>query len=79
MIALLAISTVPPYVELLNRRRPTRVYVLHMALFVGLLVLGWSAVTLEGGASAPAPVVGGRSARWRRSSYDAAPCPRIAG
>ncbi len=52
LIALLAISAVPPYVELINRRRPTRVYVLHMALFVGLLVLGWSAVTLEGGPSA---------------------------
>ena len=55
LIALLAVSTVPPYVELLNRRRPTRVYVLHMALFVGLLVLGWLAVTLEGGTAARAP------------------------
>ena len=44
LIGLLAVSTVPPYVELRNRRRPTRVYVLHMALFVGLLVLGWAAV-----------------------------------
>jgi NADH-quinone oxidoreductase subunit M len=44
LIALLAVSTVPPYVELRNRGRPTRVYVLHMALFVGLLVLGWAAV-----------------------------------
>jgi NADH-quinone oxidoreductase subunit M len=55
LIALLAISTVPPYVELLNRRRPTRVYVAHMALFVGLLVLGWWAVTLAGGPGAQAP------------------------
>ena len=55
LIALLAISAVLPYVELLNRRRPTRVYVLHMALFVVLLVLGWSAVTLEGGLSAQVP------------------------
>ena len=44
LIGLLAVSTVPPYVELVNRRRPTRVYVIHMALFVGLLVLGWAAV-----------------------------------
>ena len=55
LIGLLAISTVPPFLELLNRRRPTRVYVIHMALFVGLLVLGWSAVTREGGPSAPIP------------------------
>ena len=55
LIALLAISAVLPYVELLNRRRPTRVYVLHMAVFVVLLVLGWSAVTLEGGLSAQVP------------------------
>jgi NADH-quinone oxidoreductase subunit M len=55
LIALLAISTVPPYVELRNRRRPTRVYVLHMALFVGLLVAGWSAVTLGGGPQTTAP------------------------
>ena len=27
----------PGYVELLNRGKPTQVYLLHMALFVGLL------------------------------------------
>ncbi|WP_435006699.1 proton-conducting transporter membrane subunit [Tundrisphaera lichenicola] len=48
LIGLLAISTIPPFVELLIRRRPTRVYVLHMTLFVGLLLLGWSAVGLSG-------------------------------
>ena len=40
LIGLLAIATLPPYVELLNRDRPVRVYVVHMALFVGLLVFG---------------------------------------
>ncbi|SIN80097.1 NADH-quinone oxidoreductase subunit M [Singulisphaera sp. GP187] len=44
LIGLLAVSTVFPYVELLHRGRPTRLYVIHMALFVGLLVLGWSLV-----------------------------------
>ena len=48
LIGLLAASTVPPYIELASRGRPTRVYVIHMALFVGLLVLGWSAVELRG-------------------------------
>jgi NADH-quinone oxidoreductase subunit M len=57
LIGLLAVSTVPPYLELRNRGRPTRVYVLHMALFVGLLVGGWAAVEAGGRAS-------GRTAWW---------------
>jgi NADH-quinone oxidoreductase subunit M len=48
LIALLAAETVPPYVELHNRGRPSRIYVLHMGLFVGLLVLGWSFVDPAG-------------------------------
>jgi NADH-quinone oxidoreductase subunit M len=55
LIGLLSVATVLPYVELRTRRRPTRVYVLHMALFVGLLVVGWTAIELEGHASGPAP------------------------
>jgi NADH-quinone oxidoreductase subunit M len=54
LIGLLAASTVPPYVELKNRGRPTRLYVMHMALFVGLLILGWAA-TESRGPSSPAP------------------------
>jgi len=42
LIGLLSLCTVPPYIELRNRSKPTRVYVLHMGLFVALLVLGWS-------------------------------------
>jgi NADH-quinone oxidoreductase subunit M len=42
LIALLAAETVPGYLELRNRRKPRRVYVLHMGAFVGLLVLGWA-------------------------------------
>lgn len=41
LIALLSLNAIPPYIELVNRGKPTRVYVLHMALFVGLLVVGW--------------------------------------
>ena len=55
LIGLLAIATVPPFLELVNRGRPTRVYVLHMALFVGLLVLGWGTVGLSGGIGGIAP------------------------
>jgi NADH-quinone oxidoreductase subunit M len=53
LIGLLAASTIPPYIELASRGRPTRVYVLHMALFVGLLVLGWSAVEIRGREATP--------------------------
>jgi NADH-quinone oxidoreductase subunit M len=42
LIAMLAFSTIPPYVDLVQRGRPTRVYVLHMALFVCLMVVGWA-------------------------------------
>ncbi len=48
LIALLIAGTVSPYLELLNRGRPARVYLLHMALFVGLLLAGGA--FLEGGA-----------------------------
>ncbi|HET6575125.1 MAG TPA: proton-conducting transporter membrane subunit [Fimbriiglobus sp.] len=41
LIALMAASTIPPYAELVQRGKPTRVYALHMALFVGLLAAGW--------------------------------------
>jgi NADH-quinone oxidoreductase subunit M len=44
LIALLAAGTAPPYAEMLQRGRPTRVYVLHMALFAALLVAGWALV-----------------------------------
>jgi NADH-quinone oxidoreductase subunit M len=55
LIGLLVASTVTPYIELVNRRRPKRVYVVHMALFVALLVLGWAAVEATEGTSGPAP------------------------
>jgi NADH-quinone oxidoreductase subunit M len=53
LIALLSASTIPPYIELASRSRPTRVYVIHMAVFIGLLVLGWSAVEVHGRDAAP--------------------------
>ncbi len=55
LVALLAISTMPPYVELVNRRRPTRLYLIHMAFFVGLLVFGRALVGVAGSASGAAP------------------------
>src|SRR5262245_39150046 len=44
LITLLAANTVPPLVELRNRRASPRVYILHMALFLGLLFLGGALV-----------------------------------
>lgn len=62
LIALLTVSMVPPYIELVNRGRPTRVYALHMALFVALLILGWWAVdssrNLADGIASPRAQVG---------------------
>jgi NADH-quinone oxidoreductase subunit M len=48
LIGLLAANAIPPLIELLNRRQSPRVYVLHMALFLGLLVLGWAFVDPTG-------------------------------
>jgi NADH-quinone oxidoreductase subunit M len=53
LVGLLTLCTVPPYFELRNRGRPTRVYVLHMALFVGLMVLGWAGVEASAGRGSP--------------------------
>lgn len=44
LVAMLALDVVPPYVDLAQRERPTRVYALHMALFVVLILFGWSLV-----------------------------------
>jgi NADH-quinone oxidoreductase subunit M len=48
IIALLGVSALPPLLELVNRGRPVRVYLLHMALYLGLLVLGWALVEETG-------------------------------
>src|SRR5262249_26572655 len=44
LIGLPAANAVPPLIELLNRGESPRTYVLHMALFLGLLVVGWAFV-----------------------------------
>ena len=48
IIALLVAGAVPRYLELRARNKPTRVYVLHMALFAILLIVGWAFVEVEG-------------------------------
>ena len=49
IIGLLAAGTVPPYVELRARGKPTGVFVWHMGAFVALMVIGWAFVDAEGG------------------------------
>lgn len=46
---LLALNTVPPYVELVARKKPTGVYLVHMGLFIVLLCIGCYLVDREGG------------------------------
>jgi NADH-quinone oxidoreductase subunit M len=48
LVALLAAEAVLPLVELHNRGQSTRVYVLHMILFVGLMGLGWAQLNPAG-------------------------------
>src|SRR4051812_43482568 len=47
VIALLAAGTIYPYLEMRARRRPTRVYLIHMVAFVGLMIVGWLFVDRE--------------------------------
>lgn len=42
VIGLLAAGAVPPWLELRARRKPTRVFAVHMGLFVILMVAGWA-------------------------------------
>jgi NADH-quinone oxidoreductase subunit M len=48
VIALLAAGTIYPYWELRDRHRSTRVYLLHMAAFIGLMVIGATFAEREG-------------------------------
>jgi NADH-quinone oxidoreductase subunit M len=41
VILFLSLAAIPPYFELRARKRPTRVYALHMGLFVASMVIGW--------------------------------------
>ncbi|MBL8815381.1 MAG: oxidoreductase [Planctomyces sp.] len=49
IIALLSLAIIPPWIELRRRNRSSRIYLLHMGLYIGLLVGGWSMVDLSAG------------------------------
>lgn len=44
IIGLMTAGVIPPFMDLLQRGQPTRIYVLHMGLFVILLISGWGLV-----------------------------------
>ena len=48
VITFLALGTIYPFWELRARRRPTRVYVLHMVAFIGLMIIGAAFAQREG-------------------------------
>lgn len=51
VIALLAVGTVPPLVELWKARKPLRVFAMHMILFVGLMGAGQLLLDFGGASS----------------------------
>ncbi len=42
LVSLLSIAVIPPWIELRNRKRCTRIFTLHMGLFVALLITGYA-------------------------------------
>jgi len=47
IIEFLAIGAALPLLELISRRKPTRGYLIHLTVFIGLMVVGWSLVERE--------------------------------
>jgi NADH-quinone oxidoreductase subunit M len=58
VIGLLSVATVPPWLELRSRQRSTRVFVIHMGLFVSLLCVGQALVPTDASPDNP-PIVAG--------------------
>jgi NADH-quinone oxidoreductase subunit M len=58
LVFLLVIGTVPPLIELLNRGKSPRIYILHMGLFALLLVNGWAMVDPTAATPESQPVFG---------------------
>lgn len=48
VIILLSVATIPPFLELRERNKPTHVFIIHMALFMLLMVVGWTFAEIEG-------------------------------
>lgn len=48
IILFLSLAVIPPWIELRRRGAGTRIFSIHMGLFIGLLILGWSLVDFSG-------------------------------
>jgi NADH-quinone oxidoreductase subunit M len=53
IVVLLSLATIPPWIELRSRRRPSRLFALHMLLFVALLVTGVWLIPSDASAANP--------------------------
>ena len=51
VIGLLALQVLPPFFEMRDRGRSTRVFAIHMGLFIALLAGGWAMIDAEGSKS----------------------------
>ncbi|MDX1930353.1 MAG: proton-conducting transporter membrane subunit [Pirellulaceae bacterium] len=58
LVALLSLATVPPWLELRARNRCTRVFTLHMGLFILLLSLGYGLLHFRSSPKEPALLAG---------------------
>lgn len=58
IILLLAIATIPPWLELRQRKQNSRVYIIHMSLFIGLLSVGQFLVGSHATSTNP-PIIAG--------------------
>jgi NADH-quinone oxidoreductase subunit M len=59
LVIFLIVAVAPPWIEMRRRRRCTRVYEFHMALFVILLVMGYGSLVLMHKPGEPALIAGG--------------------
>ena len=58
LVALLSLATVPPWIEMRNRKHCTRIYSLHMGTFVLLLSLGYGLLQFRSSSEDPALLAG---------------------
>ena len=58
LVALLAVAVVPPWLEMRSRQRCTRIYSLHMGVFVFLLIIGYALLYFRKSEAEPALLAG---------------------
>ncbi|MCE9605862.1 MAG: oxidoreductase [Planctomycetia bacterium] len=56
IVALLMLGTLPPYIEIRARGGSSRVFAIHMGLFIALLLFGWWRIEAEGTQGVPSLV-----------------------